>query len=64
MVAFDPWCCFPSVVIMIDNQLSRNVLLFSCHPVDQLCLGDPGYISRNVNVGPEQVRRIDTNYNA
>ena len=49
---------------MIDNQLSRNVLLFSCHTIGQLCLGDPGYISRNVNVGPEQVRRIDTNYNA
>ena len=32
----------------IDNQLSRNVLLFSCNPIGQLCLGDLCYSSRTV----------------
>ena len=32
------------MVFIIDNQLSRNVLLFSCYPTGQLCLGGPGYI--------------------
>ena len=49
---------------MIDKQLSWNVLLFSCHPIGQLCLGDSGDSSRTVSVGPEPVRRTDTNYNA
>ena len=31
---------------MIDNQLSRNVLLFSCNPIDLLCLKVNGYSSR------------------
>ena len=33
---------------MIDNELSQNVLLFSCNPIGQLCLGGPGYSSRAV----------------
>ena len=28
---------------MTDHQLSRNELLFSCHPIGQLCPGGPGY---------------------
>ena len=30
------------------NQLSLNVLLFSCNPIGQLCLSGPGYSSRTV----------------
>ena len=52
------------MVIMIDDQLSGNVFIFPRNPIGQLCLGGPGYISRTVNVDPEPVRRIDTNYNA
>ena len=48
---------------MIDDQLSGNVFIFPRNPIGQLCLGGPGYISRTVNVDPEPVRRIDTNYN-
>ena len=33
---------------MIDNYLSRNVLLFSRNPIGQLCLGGRGYSSRTV----------------
>ena len=33
---------------LIDNQLSRNVLLFSCNTIGQLCLGDPSYSSHTV----------------
>ena len=29
--------------VVIDSLLSRNLLLFSCHPIGQLCLGGPGY---------------------
>ena len=43
MVDFDPCCLFSSVVIISDDQLSRNVLLFSCNPIGQLCLGVPCY---------------------
>ena len=39
---------------MIDNQLSRNVLLFSCHPIGQLCLNGHGDSSRTVTVAPGQ----------
>ena len=28
--------------------LSQNVLLFSCHPISQLCLGGSGYRSHTV----------------
>ena len=34
--------------VVIDNFLSRNLLLFSCHPIGQLCLGGPGYSCRTV----------------
>ena len=30
------------------QQLSWNVLLFSCNPIGQLCLSGPGYSSRTV----------------
>ena len=49
LVDFDPCFLFHFVVIVIDNQLVKNVLLFSCNPIGQLCLlGGPGYSSRNV----------------
>ena len=50
LVDFDPCCLFRLVEIIIDNWLSRNVLLFSCNPIGQLCLGGPGYSSCNVIV--------------
>ena len=31
-------------------QLSRNVLLFSCNPIGQLCPGGPDYSSRTVSI--------------
>ena len=31
---------------LAHNQFSRNVLLFFCNPVGQLCLDGPGYSSR------------------
>ena len=46
MVDFDPCCLFDLVVIISDNQLSWNVLLFSCKPIGQFCLGVPAYIIR------------------
>ena len=33
---------------LVDNQLSWNVLLFSCDPIGHPCLSDPGYSSRTV----------------
>ena len=48
MVDFDPCCRFRFVVIMIDNSLSWNVLLFSGHPIGQLCLGGPSSSSHTV----------------
>ena len=38
------------ISIMIDSQLSRNVLSFSCYPIGQRCLGGPVYSSRTVNL--------------
>ena len=43
MVDFDPCCLIRFVIIMTDNQLSQNVLSFSCNTFGQLCLGGPGY---------------------
>ena len=48
MLDFDPCCLFGFLVIMIEIYLSSNVLLFSCNPIGQLCLGGPGYSSRTV----------------
>ena len=48
LINFDPYCLFRFVVVMIDYLLSRNVLLFSCNPIGQLCLGGRGYSSRTV----------------
>ena len=49
LVDFDACFLFHFVVIVIDHQLFRNVLLFSCNPIGQLCLlGGPGYSSRTV----------------
>ena len=36
---------------LILNQLSWNVLLFSCYPIGQLCLSDPSYNSSTVILG-------------
>ena len=36
------------ISIMIDN-FSGNVMLFSCNPIGQLCLGGPGYSGHTVN---------------
>ena len=33
LVDFDPCCLFCLMVVMIDNSLSRNVLLFFGNPV-------------------------------
>ena len=42
-------CCLCHfALIMTDNQLSRNLLLFYCNPIGQLCLGGPGYSSCTV----------------
>ena len=35
-----------------DNQLSWNILLFSCNLIGQLCLSGPGYSSCTVTVLP------------
>ena len=35
---------------MAHNQLSWNVLLFSCNPIGQLCLSGPSYSSRTVKL--------------
>ena len=40
--------CFVVVVVVYEllighNQLSRNVLLFSCNPIGQLCVSGPRY---------------------
>ena len=48
LVDFNPCCLFHFLVIMIDNQLPRKVLLFSCNPIGRLYLGGPGYRSRTV----------------
>ena len=41
-------CLFFSTSWLILNQLSLNVLLFSCDPIGEPCLSDPGYSSRTV----------------
>ena len=43
------YCLFTSCWLA-HNQLSRNLLLFSCNQSGELCLGGPGYSIRNVNV--------------
>ena len=48
LINFDPYCLFRFVVVMINYLFSRNVLLFSCNPIGQLCLGGRGYSSRTV----------------
>ena len=40
--------CFFTICWLAHNQLSWNVLLFSCNPIGQLCLGGPGYSSRTI----------------
>ena len=41
---------FPTSWLVL-NQLSWNVLLFSCYPIGQLCLSDPSYNSSTVILG-------------
>ena len=41
---------FPTSWLVL-NQLSWNVLLFSCYPIGQLCLSDPSYNSSTVVLG-------------
>ena len=48
MVDFGLFCLFCFMVIIIDNKLSPNILLFSCNLIGQLCLGGPGYSNRTV----------------
>ena len=42
--------CFLTTCWLAHNQLSWNVLLFSCNLIGQLCLSGPGYNSRTVNI--------------
>ena len=42
--------CFLTTCWLALNQLSWNVLLFSCNLIGQLCLSGPGYSSRTVNI--------------
>ena len=42
--------CFFMSWWLTHNQLSWNVLLFSCNLICQLCLSDPSYSSHTVNV--------------
>ena len=39
--------CFFMSYWPVHNQLSWNVLLFSCNPIGQLWLSSPGYSSKN-----------------
>ena len=39
--------CFLTTCWLTHNQLSRNVSLFSCNPIGQLCLGDPAWIQQS-----------------
>ena len=43
------YCLFTSCWLA-HNQLSRNLLSFSCNPSGQLCLSGPGYTSGIVNI--------------
>ena len=47
---FVPWVthCFFTSCWLTHNQLSWNVLLFSCNPIGQLCLSGPNYNSCSV----------------
>ena len=45
---------------MIDNQLSRNVLLFSCNPIGQHCLGSIGYSSRTLTDSSVHYMTLET----
>ena len=36
------------MILMIDSYFSQNVVLFSCHPNVQFCLGGPGFSSHTV----------------
>ena len=47
-VTFCLFVCFFSTSWLVLNQLSLNVLLFSCDPIGEPCLSDPGYSSRTV----------------
>ena len=40
--------CFFTSCLLAHKQLSRNVLLFSCNPIGQLCLSGPDYSSGTV----------------
>ena len=43
--------------IMIDNLLSRIVLLFSCNPIGQhICIGGPSYSSRPVSFWQVEIK--------
>ena len=42
--------CFLATYGLAHDQLSWNVLLFSCNLIGQLCLSGPGYSSRPVNI--------------
>ena len=44
--------CFITSSWLADNQLSWNILLFSCNLIGQLCLSGPGYSSHTVTVLP------------
>ena len=41
-------CLFFSTSWLVLNQLSLNVLLFSCDPIGEPCPSDPGYSSHTV----------------
>ena len=41
-------CLFFSTSWLVLNQLFLNVLLFSCDPIGEPCLSDPGYSSHTV----------------
>ena len=51
---------FPTSWLVL-NQLSWNVLLFSCDPIGQPCLSDPGYSSHTVIL--ESLSNNDSNGN-
>ena len=42
------------MVILTDNQLSLNVLLFSFNPIGQICLGGPPVTAVALQKGSEE----------
>ena len=49
-------------LLIAHNQLSWNELLFSCNPIGELCLCDPGYSSRTVTVNAISISRQCVNF--